>query len=837
MKKLRYKIMVILAFIVFAVPLAAACAGSVRITGFSIELNGQPYAISTNDTITIVEGQDVNVDGIVVRAKKSDKTTEILSLSDDEGKDGGYVIDWGTFNKNRVGPYIVTIGYKLFDEVEVKIQVIKRQIDHLTVTTQPDVKTYIALTQFDKTGMEVEVAFNDDSTAAVNNDDIAIVYPEERNHFEFGDTYVTLSYTYENVTKICNINDIVVSKATPDYETPTNLTATYGQKLSEITLPQGFSWVNPDDYVGNAGAQNHFADYTSADENYETVNDIEISIAVAKANPDYETPDSLNAVYGQLVNEISLPSGFAWNNPTDPVGNAGGRKHNVTYTPADTDNYEIVTNIEVTITVAKANPDYETPSNLTAVYGQQLNEISLPDGFAWENMGDFVGNAGVQNHNAVFTPADTDNYNIIADIAVEITVSKADPVVDVKPAFSGDYYIGKTKLPVINSAYAVVLGVNSESIEGTFNLAVNEPITVQATQQISIIFTPTDTDNYNQVQFEAELIGTEIVPVSITAEFNSGSAEIDTSYTLDELKFYLTVSVVYNCEEDNGTTNDYTLAFIGEKTALTVGNNEISVILNADNNITTTFNVQVSAFGADSFEEFKSVAEGMQQPGKIVIKESFVMSENLTIGANLIIAVVDEAILTINSGCYLNVPQTLTLTLESGNVVLKGSTSFIVAEGIVRVNAGAKVTRSVNESSSYNIYGGAEAMFHIESGYITFQLNGGVSNKTDTKIYGNVTLQRAYDLVNTETLRRESHQEMQGSSALGDRLFVESGIVTVAENFTVQINAAVEDGEIAAKLTVAEGAQVIVKGTLNILGDVDNNGSIITEGSGQIIGL
>ncbi|MBO4452672.1 MAG: dockerin type I repeat-containing protein [Clostridia bacterium] len=79
-------------------------------------------------------------------------------------------------------------------------------------------------------------------------------------------------------------------------------------------------------------------------------------------------------------------------------------------------------------TIAKADPSYTVPTGLTATYGDQLSSVILPEGWAWANGDQPVGNAGANTFKATFTPADTDNYNVITDIDVTVTVDKADAV-------------------------------------------------------------------------------------------------------------------------------------------------------------------------------------------------------------------------------------------------------------------------------------------------------------------------------------------------------------------------------------------------------------------------
>nr|WP_165359849.1 hypothetical protein [Parabacteroides goldsteinii] len=79
--------------------------------------------------------------------------------------------------------------------------------------------------------------------------------------------------------------DLVIKKANPTYTAPSDLKATYGQTLADVTLPSGWTWDNPSESVGNAGASYNFtATFTPADtRNYNTVQD-NLSVKVNRAD-------------------------------------------------------------------------------------------------------------------------------------------------------------------------------------------------------------------------------------------------------------------------------------------------------------------------------------------------------------------------------------------------------------------------------------------------------------------------------------------------------------------------------------------------------------------------
>lgn len=94
-------------------------------------------------------------------------------------------------------------------------------------------------------------------------------------------------------------------------------------------------------------------------------------------------------------------------------------------------NYTAAEDVTKEFTIGKATPSYTVPADLTAIYGQRLAEVELPkaDNGTW-NWQDaettLVGDAGEQKFKVTFTPIDTDNYIVVNDIEVTITVNQAD---------------------------------------------------------------------------------------------------------------------------------------------------------------------------------------------------------------------------------------------------------------------------------------------------------------------------------------------------------------------------------------------------------------------------
>ncbi|MFI3327044.1 MAG: GLUG motif-containing protein [Clostridia bacterium] len=117
----------------------------------------------------------------------------------------------------------------------------------------------------------------------------------------------------------------------------------YQDDNGDYTLTEIPSFINVGTYTVNyeLSADNHITAYG------------EISLEIIKANPSYEIPTGLESTYGDTLAGVTLPSGFAFEDElTTPVGETGINTFMVTYTPNDTNSYNVITGIEVSIKVS-----------------------------------------------------------------------------------------------------------------------------------------------------------------------------------------------------------------------------------------------------------------------------------------------------------------------------------------------------------------------------------------------------------------------------------------------------------------------------------------------------
>lgn len=240
----------------------------------------------------------------------------------------------------------------------------------------------------------------------------------------------THSWSYAaNGTKItasCSSPDCPVTSGLElELQAPANLV--YDGTAKEATLKEGYSiaaFPNPEiKYyqdanevtscinAGSYSAKVTFGDATAS-----------VDFEITKATPTPTAVSDRNATYGQSLSEIDLPDGWAWNSPTDKVGNVGLRQHKATFTPEDSVNYKTVEQ-DVNVIVAKANPEYTVPTGLTALINKTLSTVNLPAGWSWDdpttNVGSELGNKVFKG---TFTPEDTDNYNLVEHVDITVQV-------------------------------------------------------------------------------------------------------------------------------------------------------------------------------------------------------------------------------------------------------------------------------------------------------------------------------------------------------------------------------------------------------------------------------
>ena len=199
------------------------------------------------------------------------------------------------------------------------------------------------------------------------------------------------TFVYSGSENVINIDDIVGFNADYmqiDYENSVLSAVNAGEYKIVIKLKDS--------------SENCWADRDTADKI--------LTWTIQKADTSFEKNIILNAVYSskQTLNDISTTNDFViWKNP-DIVPTADVTTYAAIYNP-DKNNFNDY-EFSITIIVAKADPVFTIPSNLTGYDGNELSSVELPANMVWVN-GNLIISRDTTTYRAKYIPSDTINYN------------------------------------------------------------------------------------------------------------------------------------------------------------------------------------------------------------------------------------------------------------------------------------------------------------------------------------------------------------------------------------------------------------------------------------------
>ena len=191
-----------------------------------------------------------------------------------------------------------------------------------------------------------------------------------------------------------------IEKAAPTYTIPVGLTGFSGSPLSSVGLRNGFSWMDRNVKMYQQGTHKFLARYTPSDsKNYLTVADIEIEVTVA-------CPYASSG--HKYVSEITK----------EPTETEPGER---------TKTCSMCGDVQIEVIPAtnpgQQVPEYTVPTGLKGESGKTLGSVELPAGFEWQtDPGTKLYQEGTYEYVVTYTPEDTEKYQIVTDIKVEVTV-------------------------------------------------------------------------------------------------------------------------------------------------------------------------------------------------------------------------------------------------------------------------------------------------------------------------------------------------------------------------------------------------------------------------------
>lgn len=355
----------------------------------------------------------------------------------------------GTYSTNipeatDVGTYTVwykVVGGSNYQDIEaqsIAIEIMPREVTAPVFADMEEAYSY--------TGNAVEPTFTlKDGDTVIPTTEYEVRYQYNVN---VGIASIVVTDRIGGNYTVSGTKSFTINKAQPDvYVVPTVTERTYhpSQALENSDLSGGIaigvdgsalegSWsFATAGIVPKAGSNSYEVIFTPIDANYTEVTTM-VVVTVDKAVATVEELPIASAIaYGDTLEtstfsggkmvcgNVVVPGTYEWmfNGVTPTVADSNSTTYSVMFVPEDTTNYEYV-EMKVSLTVNKADPVVQIP-RVMAEYGQTLKDNSLPQGWEWEEESTSVGNAGIHSFNAIYTPEDTANYNVITrEITVDV---------------------------------------------------------------------------------------------------------------------------------------------------------------------------------------------------------------------------------------------------------------------------------------------------------------------------------------------------------------------------------------------------------------------------------
>ena len=372
----------------------------------------------------------------------------------------------------------------------------------------------------------------------------------EANKITFTPDAITTGNYALATSEVLTITGAKITQATPTYTVPTGLTAKYGQTLADVNIAAttGWSWMNTGTAVGTPATKNFPAKFTPTDAiNYKTVENIDVSVAVSKADAPTLTnitvsqkhtvttgEKAIGAVMPADAGALTYTKGAesktgsvtvtSWD--VDATGKvtytlSGGAAGDTVTLPViiGSDNYENSTvNVKITLTAKDDQAALTLTGGTTVVYGQTLQlgtsggsgtgavtyAVTNGTGEATIDASGKLTPVKVGKVRVSATKAGDASYNSITSAEVEITITRATPTG--APKYTAITTSGKTLADAGLTTAGSTLNPNAGTLVWVDNAGNVLPgtTTVEANTTYKWLFTPADA-NYTTLTGSIEL--------------------------------------------------------------------------------------------------------------------------------------------------------------------------------------------------------------------------------------------------------------------------------------------------------------------------------------------
>ena len=445
------------------------------------------------------------------------------------------------------------------------------------------------------------------------------------------------------------------------------------------TKYKGTGTTNYDSADAPKKAGTYTVTYSVPEDNADYVGSVTYAFTIKKAQVTKEYPETITFEYDGMIHGYDYGQIVGIQEITGTLTALKVGNYSFTWSLVDKDNYEwndgTTDDYTVNWSITKAIPNYEVPTGLTSVKGKVLSDVVLPYGFTWDTP-NLVLNAGKHKYKATYTPKDTNNYNVVNDIDIEVDVKDLfDVMTSVDGGISGgNGTITPSKIDVIeeskviieftpNTGYMIdkvlVNGVNTPVVGNKLELTVNEEKEVVVSYK-KIPFTVTVKD----------VTGATITP----------NGAVAVSYG-DDKEFTITVNSGYKLVKVlvNGTDKTTDMALNKLTLSNITANMELEIVVEKIIYEVTEGANQKYVITKNSEAKFKINADYSLFDGKVYVDGVLVDSKNYTsLSGSTIITFKKEFVDCLSAG-----EHTLKVTFTDGG---EATTTFTVANIIPEIN-------------------------------------------------------------------------------------------------------------------------------------------------------
>ena len=253
--------------------------------------------------------------------------------------------------------------------------------------------------------------------------------------------------------------------------------------------------------------------------------------------------------------------------------------------------------------ILQAIPSYVVPTNLTGIKGQKLSDITLSDGFTWENENTEL-KVGKHTYKATYTPLDTTNYETVTGIDIEVDTKD---IFDIITKVNGNG--GKIK-----SSKSSVVEDSNEKVKFTFTadigymideVLVNEVETPVTNNELELSINKNTTVEvtYKKIVYNVIEGANQTYTLSKSKELR---IKINADYTLFDNKVYIDEKLV---DKDNYTSESGSTIITLKRSyleTLNVGEHTLKVAFKDGAEVETKFEVAKAPEVETEFEVAKA---------------------------------------------------------------------------------------------------------------------------------------------------------------------------------------------------------------------------------------